>query len=164
MKVPPITDCTLYDFGDPLNLPSLYRVQSNLSSTNFDYHRKIFRGYSMNAVERVKQILKERHIAVSKLERDLHFSNGYVSTLKKGTFPADRLDAIARYLNVSPQYLLYGDQEKPAGNDELDAAIAVLKRRPGMVKIVLALSGVSDTDLNDVFDTTSEIPWYEGDA
>lgn len=118
----------------------------------------------MNAVERVKQILKERHIAVSKLERDLHFSNGYVSTLKKGTFPADRLDAIARYLNVSPQYLLYGDQEKPAGNDELDAAIAVLKRRPGMVKIVLALSGVSDTDLNDVFDTTSEIPWYEGDA
>lgn len=66
----------------------------------------------MNSVDRVKNICKERKIPISRLERDLGFSNGYISQLKKGTFPADRLNSIANYLNLSPQYIMTGQESE----------------------------------------------------
>ena len=74
----------------------------------------------MNSVERVKSICKERKIAISKLERELGFSNGYIAQLRKGTFPADRLADIAVYLSVSTEYLLTGEESKkaPTGTGE----------------------------------------------
>lgn len=69
----------------------------------------------MNSVERVKSICKERKIPISKLERDLNYGNGYISQLRKGVFPDDRLAEIAKYLSVSATYLMTGeDTEKPA--------------------------------------------------
>lgn len=59
----------------------------------------------MNTVEFLKSILKERHIPMSRIERDLGFANGYIGQLRKGTFPYDRLVKIADYLEVSPDYL-----------------------------------------------------------
>ena len=59
----------------------------------------------MNTVDFLKQVLKERRIPLSRIERDLGFANGYIGQLKKGTFPYDRLVMIAEYLNVSPDYL-----------------------------------------------------------
>lgn len=55
----------------------------------------------MNSVEKVKKICKERKIPISRLEKDLGFSNGYIGQLKKGTFPSDRLVLIADYLGLS---------------------------------------------------------------
>lgn len=66
----------------------------------------------MNAVETVKAICKERKIPISKLERDLGFSNGYIAQLKKGTFPDDRLYKIADYLNIDPRILSSGSSEE----------------------------------------------------
>lgn len=65
----------------------------------------------MNSVERVKSICKERKIPISRLEKDLGYSNGYIGQLRKGTFPADRLSEIAKYLNVSASFLLTGEDE-----------------------------------------------------
>lgn len=65
----------------------------------------------MNCVERVKQICKERKIPISKLERDLGYSNGYISQLRKGIFPGDRLKEIADYLGKSPNYLMSGEDD-----------------------------------------------------
>lgn len=62
----------------------------------------------MNSVERVKQICKERKIPISKLEKDLGFSNGYISQLRKGVFPDNRLVSIAHYLDVTVEYLTTG--------------------------------------------------------
>ena len=45
----------------------------------------------MNSVDRVKKICKDRKIPISRLERDLGFSNGYISQLRKGVFPEDRI-------------------------------------------------------------------------
>ena len=59
----------------------------------------------MTSVERVKTICKERKIAISKLESDLGFSNGYIGQLRKGVFPNDRMYAIAKYLDVSPEFI-----------------------------------------------------------
>ena len=71
----------------------------------------------MNSVVRVKAICAERKIPISKLEKDLGFSNGYISQLRKGTFPADRLAKIAQYLSLSTSYLLYGKDDDAQGSD-----------------------------------------------
>lgn len=60
----------------------------------------------MNAVERMKAILKNRNISVARLERECGFSNGYIGQLRKGTFPNDRLKTICDYLAVTPSYLM----------------------------------------------------------
>lgn len=65
----------------------------------------------MNTVERVKAICKQRKIALSKLEKDCGFGNAYISQLKKGVFPDDRLITIAQYLDLDPRYLLTGNEE-----------------------------------------------------
>ena len=72
----------------------------------------------MNSVERVRQICKERKIAISKLEKDLGFGNGYIGQLKRGVFTAERLDAIAEYLSVTPEFLMYGMESKKEPPDE----------------------------------------------
>ena len=73
----------------------------------------------MNSVERVKEICREKKIPISKLERELGFANGYISQLKKGTFPADRLLLIAKYLNTDTEFLLTGKEKtlKPLSVD-----------------------------------------------
>lgn len=63
----------------------------------------------MNSVERVKKLCKENKIPISKLERDLGFSNGYIGQLRKGVFPDDRLAKIAEYFGVSVDYLMTGE-------------------------------------------------------
>lgn len=80
----------------------------------------------MNAVERVKKICKERKIAISKLESDLGFGNAYVSRLKKGVFPNDRLEEIAEYLNVSTHYLSTGEEKEKADYSTINAELADL--------------------------------------
>lgn len=66
----------------------------------------------MNTVERIKSICKERHIPISKLEKDLGFGNAYISGLRKGTVPDDRLRCIADYLGLSVDYLMTGKESQ----------------------------------------------------
>lgn len=62
----------------------------------------------MDSVELVKQICKARGIAISRLERDCGFANGYIRRLREGKFPSDRLVVIAQYLDVPLDYLIKG--------------------------------------------------------
>lgn len=78
----------------------------------------------MNSVERVKAICAERKIPIYKLEKDLEFGNGYISQLKKGTFPADRLAKIADYLNLSVEFLLTGEKKEKAPSDSGEGGIS----------------------------------------
>lgn len=86
----------------------------------------------MNSVERVKTLCKERKIPISRLEKDLGFSNGYIGQLRKGTFPADRLVEISKYLDVSEKYLMTGiDGDGLTEKDNKDIAkdLENLKRK-----------------------------------
>jgi transcriptional regulator with XRE-family HTH domain len=95
----------------------------------------------MNTVERVKQICKERKIPISKLEKDLGFGNGYIGQLKKGTIPDDRLVAIANYLDVSVEYLLYGDEKKVSGTSgSIASKITLDKELTDALKIYFTLT------------------------
>lgn len=78
----------------------------------------------MNIVERVKAICAERKIPIYKLEKDLEFGNGYISQLKKGTFPANRLAKIADYLNLSVEFLLTGEEKEKAPSDTGEGEIS----------------------------------------
>lgn len=75
----------------------------------------------MTSVERVKAICKERRIAISRLEKDLGFSNGYIGQLRKGVLPDDRLRMIADYLNVTTQFLMTGENSSEAPSPALTA-------------------------------------------
>ena len=65
----------------------------------------------MNVVERILAICKEKHIPISRLERDCGFSNAYFAGLKKGDLPTDRLQIVSDYLGISVEYLMTGKQE-----------------------------------------------------
>lgn len=64
----------------------------------------------MDCVERIKKLCAEKGIAIARLEKDCGFANGYISGLRRGTMPADRLQKVADYLGVSPSYLLTGEE------------------------------------------------------
>ena len=67
----------------------------------------------MSTVEKVKKICKSRKIPISRLEKDLGFSNGYINQLRKGTFPSNRLALISKYLDISISELIGDDINEP---------------------------------------------------
>ena len=98
----------------------------------------------MNAVERVKSICKERKIPISKLESDLGFSNGYISSLKKGVFPDDRIRKIANYFNVSVDYLMTGKEPEEDFSDESVHLIAQIRKDTELSDALKKYFGLSD--------------------
>lgn len=65
----------------------------------------------MTLKERIKELCKQKKIAVSKLEDDLGFAGGYISKLDKSTPNTDKINAIANYLDVSLDYLIGNTHE-----------------------------------------------------
>lgn len=109
----------------------------------------------MNSVERVKAICKERKIPISKIERDLKYANGYIGQLKKGVFPADRLQDIAEYLGVSSEYLLNGDEkesDKYYLNDETAEMAQKLFENRNLRALFDAAQDASPEDLKTTYD------------
>lgn len=82
----------------------------------------------MSSVEIVKQLCKERKIPISRLEKDLGYSNGYIGQLRKGVFPSDRLKKIADYFGVSINYLMTGKDDS-VNNTETSKRLAELTER-----------------------------------
>lgn len=66
----------------------------------------------MNTVEKIKSICKERKIAISLLEKNCGFANGYIGQLKKGTMPADRLKKICDFLELDIEEVLGSENYK----------------------------------------------------
>ena len=66
----------------------------------------------MTAVERILDVCKKRGIPISRIERDLGFSNQYLTKLKKGDIPLDRAEKAAGYLGLPVEWILKGDERK----------------------------------------------------
>ena len=99
----------------------------------------------MNSVELVKTLCKERRIPISKIEKDLGYSNGYIGQLRKGTFPADRLKEIAEYLDVSIDYLMTGKEpDTIAEMAQMDVNLTNMKNR--VKTYALKLNSLSEKD------------------
>lgn len=80
----------------------------------------------MKAIERVMEALLRKGLKPYKVEKDLHFSNGYLSTMQKrnADIGETNLIKIAHYLNFSLQYLITGEEiiaeEKSSPTDNLE--------------------------------------------
>ena len=99
----------------------------------------------MNNVEIVKSICKERKIPISRLEKDLGFSNGYINSLKNGVFPTDRLIKIAIYFGVSIDYMLGNNPPENIAcsiEEDFRDLIAAYKNNPDMQPAVNKLLGL----------------------
>lgn len=62
-------------------------------------------------IERIREICKERGIAISSLEKALGYSNGYLNPKKAKDVSGSRLVEIAEYLGVSVSRLL-GEEDR----------------------------------------------------
>lgn len=107
----------------------------------------------MNTVERIKMICKERKIAISALEKACGFSNGYISQLRKGTMPADRLDKVSEFLNLSSDYLLKGEESERyyINNETAEIAQQIFENKEMRVLFDAAKDAQPD-DLMAVYD------------
>lgn len=102
----------------------------------------------MNSVDVLLALCKHRKIAVSRVERDLKYGNGYFKSLKKKEIPGNRLSEVADYFGVTMDYLLgatpesyllgteyqlkeaekaYDKETDPDKRDELGGLIDVLR-------------------------------------
>lgn len=84
--------------------------------------------FMFNSIQYVRDICKQRKLPISKLERDCGFANGYLNPQKLQKLPYDRAAAIARYLDLSLDYLLTGEERKdtpadPGGQKISDAEL-----------------------------------------
>lgn len=72
---------------------------------------------SFNQILFIRGLCKQKGVPISQLEKDLKFSNGYLNAKRTKTLPTERVLKIAKYLNVSPEYLMTGEEQKPKRED-----------------------------------------------
>lgn len=75
----------------------------------------------MTLKERIKELATERGISLPTLESELGFGNSTIVKWDKSTPNAEKLNAVAKYFDVSMDYLLNGTSEdKLTKKDEKD--------------------------------------------
>lgn len=78
----------------------------------------------MTTYEIIKELCKERGIAVTALEKELGFGRGSIGKLRNGSTTIERLQKIADFFNVSIEYINSGTTSEPSltSKDERDIA------------------------------------------
>ncbi len=71
-----------------------------------------------NSVQYVRELCQERKLPISQLEKDCGFSNGYLNPKKISKIPYDRAVVIAKYLNISVDTILTGEEKTPTAIGE----------------------------------------------
>lgn len=65
-------------------------------------------------VDRIKDLCNKKGITIAELERACGIGNGIIARWRKSKPSFERVAKVAKYLDVSPEYLLMGEKEKPA--------------------------------------------------
>ncbi|WP_429949328.1 hypothetical protein IGJ55_002129 [Enterococcus sp. AZ170] len=60
----------------------------------------------MGLYENIKDVAQTKNISIAQIERETKMSNGSISKWSKNAPAADKLSTVAKYLNVSTDYLL----------------------------------------------------------
>ena len=110
----------------------------------------------MNTVERIKSICKERKIAISTLEKECGFSNGYIGQLKKGSMPDDRLRKVAEFLGFSVEYLMTGE-EFDSYSDDNALLVAKIRKDTELSKALIKYFELSDAKKAHVISTINAL-------
>ena len=108
----------------------------------------------MTVVDRIKTICRERKIPLAKLERECGFANGYISQLRKGTMPADRMEKVAAYLGMTPAELMHGERDISAEIQDI-----IVKDQEAS-KLLVELYALPDDDRKLVADQIRRLREY----
>lgn len=93
----------------------------------------------MTAVEYVREICKQKNIAISKLESECKLANGYLNPKKQSKIGADRAAAISAYLKIPVEEIL---SRNISSSELLCNAQAFLKKNNQEMMDLLAGEGV----------------------
>lgn len=72
----------------------------------------------MDLYEKIKELAAQKHTSIRKIEEQLGYGNGTIRRWNKNKPNYDKIQAVAKYFNVSVDYLL--------GNEELKRPISQL--------------------------------------
>ena len=112
-------------------------------------------------IVRIKELCKGRGISLSRLERECGFSNSYLTNLRAGKMPADRLQKVADYFGVSTKFLLTGEEDEEYYSPEAKAIAQEIHDDPELRALFHLAKTVSPEQLRFIenllrFMTTSE--------
>ena len=85
----------------------------------------------MSKAERIKRLRKEKGITQAELADRLSTTKQTISKYEKGivtNIPSDRVEALARILETTPEYILGWDKEKTEKNNDVIAEVVVKMR------------------------------------
>lgn len=77
-----------------------------------------------NSVQYVRDLCKERKIAISQLEKDCGFSNGYLNPKKMAKISYERAVTISEYLGVSVEEILNGVKTEKAPTETGERSVS----------------------------------------
>lgn len=73
----------------------------------------------MGIVDRIRALCEEKGITINKLEKEADIGRGNVARWGKHRPNIDKVQRVADYFGVSADYILTGNENKPAKNGEL---------------------------------------------
>lgn len=85
----------------------------------------------MSKGERIRSLRKEKGITQIEMAALLHTTKQTISKYEKGivtNIPSDRIEALARILGTTPEYILGWDQERIEKNNDFIAEVVVKMR------------------------------------
>ncbi|MBU3851250.1 MAG: helix-turn-helix domain-containing protein [Candidatus Paralactobacillus gallistercoris] len=74
----------------------------------------------MGIADRIKELVSQKHITLAELERKVNISNGQIRKWNDRSPKVDNLEKVAKYFNVSVDYLLGRTDDKHLSKKEQD--------------------------------------------
>jgi transcriptional regulator with XRE-family HTH domain len=83
----------------------------------------------MDLYEKIKELAAQKHTSIRKIEEQLGYGNGTIRRWNKNKPNYDKIQAVAKYFNVSVDYLL-GNEELKKTNKPIDLKKVISEKKP----------------------------------
>lgn len=99
----------------------------------------------MNLYEKIKELAAQKKMSIKQLEEHLGYGNGVIGRWKNSNPGVDKIQAVAKFFNVSVDYLLGNDEAKPI-NEPIDLAKIANSDDDAIFDSILSAGGRPLTD------------------
>ena len=113
----------------------------------------------MESIDVIRNLCKQKGISISALEKELGFGNGSLGKAKK--IPAERIRAIARYFNVSMEYLMTGEDQPYYADKETDELYEAIQNNSDIKFLLSASRSMDKKDLEAVINIVKRMKGIE---
>ena len=105
----------------------------------------------MTVLERIKQTCREKkNISITVLEQELKYSNG--SLAKAKDIPSSRISEISKFLDVSMDYIMTGNEPKMASFTEQGELLVKIRNDKRLFNAIEKYYSLSDRKKEHVLD------------